>query len=181
MPQRRAVRPNPQRATLKKALKPAADDAAKVGGFFDIFKAQNPASIAILTVFIILVTMVCGPIAAMLAKLCPTRIRYSGLSLPCHVGNGWFGGLLPATAFAISAKAGNICAGLRDAVIIAGVTAMIGTIFVPNGTPRKSIFTGDQICGPPLSTPPRGTCHGPGFSARAGAARYPKAPRRPSG
>jgi MFS family permease len=123
----------------------AADNTtvAKAGNFFDIFTSQNLAIIAILTFFIILVTMVYGPIAAMLVELYPTRIRYSGLSLPYHIGNGWFGGLLPATAFAISAQAGNIYAGLWYAVVVAGATVVIGTIFVPNGTHKKSIFTDD--------------------------------------
>ena len=123
----------------------AADNTtvAKANGFFDIFKVQNLKVIAILTFFIVLVTMVYGPIAAMLVELYPTRIRYSGLSLPYHIGNGWFGGLLPATAFAISAQAGNIYAGLWYAVIVAGATVIIGTIFVPNGTHKKSIFTED--------------------------------------
>lgn len=121
----------------------AADNTtiAKANGFFDIFKAQNLKIIAILTFFIALVTMVYGPIAAMLVELYPTRIRYSGLSLPYHIGNGWFGGLLPATAFAISAQAGNIYAGLWYAVIIASITVVIGTIFVPNGTHKKDIFS----------------------------------------
>ena len=123
----------------------AADNTtiAKVGGFFDFFKVQNLSVIAILTYFIILVMMVWGPIAAMLVELYPNRIRYSGLSLPYHIGNGWFGGLLPATAFAISAQAGNIYAGLWYAVIVAGATVVIGTILVPNGTHKKSIFTED--------------------------------------
>ena len=123
----------------------AADNTtvAVASHFFDIFKAQNLQIIAILTFFIILVTMVYGPIAAQLVELYPTRIRYSGLSLPYHIGNGWFGGLLPATAFAISAQAGNIYAGLWYAVVVALMTVVIGTIFVPNGTHKKDIFADD--------------------------------------
>ena len=120
----------------------AADNTsiAVAANFFDIFTAQKLTIIAILTYLIILVTMVYGPIAAMLVELFPTRIRYSGLSLPYHIGNGWFGGLLPATAFAISAQSGNIYAGLWYAIVVAVMTVVIGAIFVPNGTHKKDIF-----------------------------------------
>jgi MFS family permease len=120
----------------------AADNTtvAKANNFVDIFTGQKLTIIAILTYLIILVTMVYGPIAAMLVELYPTRIRYSGLSLPYHIGNGWFGGLLPATAFAISAQSGNIYAGLWYAIVVAVMTVVIGTIFVPNGTHKKDIF-----------------------------------------
>jgi MFS family permease len=116
---------------------------AKAENFIDIFTAQKLKIIAILTFLIILVTMVYGPIAAMLVELFPTRIRYSGLSLPYHIGNGWFGGLLPATAFAISAQSGNIYAGLWYAIVVALMTVVIGALFVPNGTHKKDIFAGD--------------------------------------
>ncbi|OHC57794.1 MAG: MFS transporter [Rhodobacterales bacterium RIFCSPHIGHO2_02_FULL_62_130] len=120
------------------------ETVAKASGFLDIFTAQKLTIIAILTYLIILVTMVYGPIAAMLVELFPTRIRYSGLSLPYHIGNGWFGGLLPATAFAISAQSGNIYAGLWYAIVVALMTVVIGTIFVPGGTHKKSIFADDS-------------------------------------
>jgi MFS family permease len=121
----------------------AADNTtvAKAGNFVDIFSAQKLTIIAILTFLILLVTMVYGPIAAMLVELFPTRIRYSGLSLPYHIGNGWFGGLLPATAFAISAQSGNIYAGLWYAIVVALMTVVIGAIFVPGGTHKKDIFS----------------------------------------
>lgn len=132
-------------AALKAAGYPlvAADNptVAKAEHFFDIFTGQKITVILILTYLILLVTMVYGPIAAMLVELFPTRIRYSGLSLPYHIGNGWFGGLLPATAFAISAQAGNIYAGLWYAIVVALMTVVIGAIFVPGGTHKKSIFT----------------------------------------
>ena len=112
--------------------------------FVDIFTGQKLLIVAILTYLIILVTMVYGPIAAMLVELFPTRIRYSGLSLPYHIGNGWFGGLLPATAFAISAQTGNIYAGLWYAIIVALMTVVIGALFVPNGTHKKDIFADDS-------------------------------------
>ena len=116
---------------------------AKAENILDVFTAQKLTIVVILTYLIILVTMVYGPIAAMLVELFPTRIRYSGLSLPYHIGNGWFGGLLPATAFAISAQSGNIYAGLWYAIIVALMTVVIGAIFVPGGTHKKSIFADD--------------------------------------
>ncbi len=121
----------------------AADNTtvAKAAGFFDIFTAQKLKIVAILTYLIVLVTMVYGPIAAMLVELFPTRIRYSGMSLPYHIGNGWFGGLLPATALAISAQSGNIYSGLWYAIVVAALTVVIGAIFVPNGTHKKDIFS----------------------------------------
>jgi MFS family permease/uncharacterized protein YjbJ (UPF0337 family) len=123
----------------------AADNTtiAKASGFFDIFKAQNLKVILLLTYLIVLVTMVYGPIAAMLVELFPTRIRYTGLSLPYHIGNGWFGGLMPATALAISAQSGSIYAGLWYPIAIAAATVVIGLIFVPGGTHKKDIFADD--------------------------------------
>ena len=135
-------------AALKGAGYPmvAADNVsvAKATNFFDIFTGQKLMVIVILTYLILLVTMVYGPIAAMLVELFPTRIRYSGLSLPYHIGNGWFGGLLPATAFAISAQSGNVYAGLWYAIVIALMTVVIGAIFVPGGTHKKDIFADDN-------------------------------------
>lgn len=113
---------------------------AKVNSFGDIFKAQNLTVIITLTYLILLVTMVYGPIAAQLVELYPTRIRYSGLSLPYHIGNGWFGGLLPALVLAISAQTGNIYSGLWYPIGVALVTVVIGALLVPNGTHKKSIF-----------------------------------------
>ncbi len=146
----KAVKGNFERA-LNDALKAAGyplvasenTSVAVAQNLLDIFTGQKLALVAILTYLIILVTMVYGPIAAMLVELFPTRIRYSGMSLPYHIGNGWFGGLLPATAFAISAQSGNIYAGLWYAIIIAVMTTIVGAIFVPNGTHNKSIFTDD--------------------------------------
>jgi hypothetical protein len=134
-------------AALKQAgypLVPADNTTiAKAQHFFDIFSSQKLTIVAILTYLVILVTMVYGPIAAMLVEMFPTRIRYSGLSLPYHIGNGWFGGLMPATAFAISAQTGNIYSGLWYAIVIAVMTVVIGTLFVPGGTHKKDIFAGD--------------------------------------
>jgi MFS family permease len=123
----------------------AADNTtvAKASNFFDIFSGQKLGMVALLTYLIVLVTMVYGPIAAMLVELYPTRIRYSGLSLPYHIGNGWFGGLMPATAFAISAQTGNIYGGLWYVIVVALMTLVIGAIFVPGGTHKKDIFADD--------------------------------------
>ncbi len=87
--------------------------------------------IVVLTALVLLVTMVYGPIAAMLVELFPTRIRYTSMSLPYHIGNGWFGGFLPTTAFAIVAATGDFYAGLWYPVIIAAVTVVIGAVMLP--------------------------------------------------
>jgi hypothetical protein len=79
---------------------------------------------------VILVTMVYGPIAAMLVEMFPTRIRYTSMSLPYHIGNGWFGGLLPTTAFAMTAATGDIYYGLWYPVIVAAGTFIIGMLFI---------------------------------------------------
>jgi Sugar (and other) transporter len=84
----------------------------------------------LLTVLVIYVTMVYGPIAAMLVEMFPTRIRYTSMSLPYHIGNGWFGGFLPTTAFAIVAATGNIYYGLWYPIAIAIMTLVIGALFV---------------------------------------------------
>ncbi|MFK0161336.1 MFS transporter [Rhizobium sp. NPDC090279] len=89
-----------------------------------------PLTIAILTVLVIYVTMVYGPIAAILVEMFPTRIRYTGMSLPYHIGNGWFGGLLPATVFAMSAAKGDIYYGLWYPIAVAAMTLVIGLIFI---------------------------------------------------
>ncbi|CDX14218.1 General substrate transporter [Mesorhizobium sp. ORS 3324] len=89
-----------------------------------------PATIGILFILVVFVTMVYGPIAAILVEMFPTRIRYTGMSLPYHIGNGWFGGLLPATVFALSAYKGDIYYGLWYPVVIAAMSLIIGMIFV---------------------------------------------------
>jgi MFS family permease len=88
-------------------------------------------SIILLTILVIYVTLVYAPIAAWLVELFPTRIRYSGLSLPYHIGNGWFGGFLPATVFAIVAATGNIYSGLWYPIAVAVMSLVIGFIFLP--------------------------------------------------
>ncbi|NBS72659.1 MAG: MFS transporter [Betaproteobacteria bacterium] len=120
-------------AALKEAKYPTKADPAKV---------DKVMVIVILTYLVILVTMVYGPIAAMLVELFPTRIRYTSMSLPYHIGNGWFGGLLPTTAFAIVAQTGNMYNGLWYPIIIAGMTFVIGMIFVKE-TKDVDIYAND--------------------------------------
>ena len=95
----------------------------------DPAKLNKPLVVAILTLLVIYVTMVYGPIAAMLVEMFPTRIRYTSMSLPYHIGNGWFGGLLPTTAFAIVAQTGNIYNGLWYPIVVAIMTFVIGFSF----------------------------------------------------
>ncbi len=95
-----------------------------------------PMTVLLLVILVIYVTMVYGPIAAWLVELFPTRIRYSGLSLPYHIGNGWFGGFLPATVFAIVAATGNIYSGLWYPIIVAAASFVIGLIFLPETKDR---------------------------------------------
>lgn len=108
-------------ATLKSLNYPPSADPAKVN-----------VLMLILLVFVqvVYVTMVYGPIAAFLVELFPTRIRYTSMSLPYHIGNGWFGGMLPLTTAAMVAANGNIFAGLWYPVIVAGITFVIGTLLI---------------------------------------------------
>ena len=127
-------------------VKIAIDPKAGLSNFakmFDIFTEQRLTIIAILTLLVIFVTMVYGPIAAALVELFPTRIRYSGLSLPYHIGNGWFGGLMPATAFAMVAQTGDVFFGLWYPIAIALMTVVIGTLFVPE-TYMRNLFDGNS-------------------------------------
>ena len=120
-------------AALKAAGYPAKADMAK----FD-----KVTVVIILTYLVLLVTMVYGPIAAMLVEMFPTRIRYTSMSLPYHIGNGWFGGLLPTTAFAIVAQTGNMYNGLWYPIIIAGATVVIGGLFIKE-TKDVDIYAND--------------------------------------
>jgi hypothetical protein len=114
------------RARLKVALT-AADYPAKA----DPARVNRPMVILVCTYLVLLVTLVYGPIAAWLVELFPTRIRYTSMSLPYHIGNGWFGGFLPVTSFAIVAATGDIYRGLWYPVIIAAATVVIGALFLP--------------------------------------------------
>jgi hypothetical protein len=130
------------RATLSRE---SLADALKAAGYpakADMAKFDKVTVIAILTYLVILVTMVYGPIAAMLVEMFPTRIRYTSMSLPYHIGNGWFGGLLPTTAFAIVAQTGNMYNGLWYPIIVAGMTFVIGMLFVKE-TKDVDIYAND--------------------------------------
>jgi MFS family permease len=120
---------------LTQAIRAAGYPAA-----YDPAKANKVLAVAILTLLVLYVTMVYGPIAAQLVELFPTRIRYSGMSLPYHIGNGWFGGFLPTTAFAMVAATGDIYYGLWYPIVIALMTFVIGLLFVPE-TKDRDIFT----------------------------------------
>jgi Sugar (and other) transporter len=116
-------------AEFKKTVLAAAKSAGLTAGADE--KGMNKGMIlAILVYLVILVTMVYGPIAAMLVEMFPTRIRYTSMSLPYHIGNGWFGGLLPPFAFAMVAATGDIYYGLWYPVIVAAGTFVIGMLFI---------------------------------------------------
>ncbi len=115
------------------AFKKDLGDAMKAAGYptkADPAKVNTALTVAILTLLVLYVTMVYGPIAAMLVELFPTRIRYTSMSLPYHIGNGWFGGLLPSISFAMVAQNGNIYHGLWYPIGIAAITLVIGMLFV---------------------------------------------------
>ncbi len=120
-----------QRAAFTGAVTAAVGEAGYPVKGADPAAINTPMLIAVLTYLAILVTMVYGPIAAALVELFPTRIRYTSMSLPYHIGNGWFGGLLPPIAVALVAATGNIYAGLWYPIAIAAMTFVVGLIFVP--------------------------------------------------
>jgi hypothetical protein len=116
-------------AELKKAL----TEAIRGHGYpakADPSQINYVMVVLLLTFLVVLVTMVYGPIAAMLVEMFPTRIRYTSMSMPYHIGNGWFGGFLPPVAFAVVAATGNIYDGLWYPIIIASMTLVIGVLFV---------------------------------------------------
>ncbi|WP_194791454.1 MFS transporter [Pseudomonas sp. UFMG81] len=112
---------------LKEAGYPEKADPAKI---------HYPMVLLLLTILVIYVTMVYGPIAAWLVELFPARIRYTSMSLPYHIGNGWFGGFLPTVAFAMVAATGDIYYGLWYPIVIAVMTAVLGTFFLPETKDR---------------------------------------------
>jgi MFS family permease len=101
-----------------------------------------PMTVLLLVILVVYVTMVYGPIAAWLVEMFPTRIRYSGVSLPYHIGNGWFGGFLPATVFAIVAATGNIYSGLWYPIAIAAMSFVVALIFLPETKDRDIAHLG---------------------------------------
>lgn len=127
-------------AAAQAAGYPKAGDASiikqpSVGGV--LTDSRSLTLIGLLFVLVLYVTMVYGPIAALLVELFPTRIRYTGMSLPYHIGNGWFGGFLPPTAFAIVAATGNIFAGLWYPIVVAVMTLIIGFFLLPETKDRN--------------------------------------------
>ncbi|NML63510.1 MHS family MFS transporter [Massilia sp. RP-1-19] len=127
------------------ALKTEVGAAIKAAGYppkADPEQINKPMVVLLLFILVIYVTMVYGPIAAMLVEMFPTRIRYTSMSLPYHIGNGWFGGLLPTTAFALVAFKGDIYYGLWYPIIIALITVVIGMLFVKE-TKDNDIYAAD--------------------------------------
>ncbi|WP_454917537.1 MFS transporter [Xanthobacter sediminis] len=112
-------------------------DVVKMAHPFDVFRPQVAAVIGLLFILVLFVTMVYGPIAAALVELFPASIRYTSMSLPYHIGNGWFGGLLPATSFAMVAATGDIYFGLWYPIVFALMTFVIGLLFVPETKDRN--------------------------------------------
>jgi MFS family permease len=136
-------------STLTSVGYPAASNPSvvKISNPFDIFRPQPFKIVLCLCFLMVLVTMVYGPMAAALVELFPTRIRYTSMSLPYHIGNGWFGGLLPASMFAMNAQNGSIYFGLWYPIVIAGATVVIGLLFIPE-TKNRNIFAGDSSTHP---------------------------------
>jgi len=137
--------PAPLDAEGRKALVSAFQDEAKAAlaaaGYpsaADPAAINKPMVVAILFILVLYVTMVYGPIAALLVELFPTRIRYTAMSLPYHIGNGWFGGFLPTIAFAIVAATGDITSGLWYPILAAGLACLIGLLWLPE-TFRRDI------------------------------------------
>jgi hypothetical protein len=132
-PDPRAI-PAPARADAIKAFQDRARIALTAAGYperADPAQVNKPLVVLILFILVLYVTMVYGPIAALLVELFPTRIRYTSMSLPYHIGNGWFGGFLPTTAFAMVAATGNIYYGLWYPIVVALLTVVIGLFFLP--------------------------------------------------
>lgn len=129
-----------KKAAIAAFAKQVTSDLETVGypAKADPDQIDKPVVVAILFYLVLLVTMVYGPIAAMLVELFPSRIRYTSMSLPYHIGNGWLGGLLPAIGFAMVAANGDIYHGFWYPVIVAAATCVIGLVFLPE-TYKRSI------------------------------------------
>ena len=129
-----------ERAGAAEAFRKELAEATAAAGYpakADPAAINKPLVVAILFYLVLLVTMVYGPIAALLVELFPSRIRYSAMSLPYHIGNGWFGGFLPTTAFAMVAATGNIYYGLWYPVVVAVITLVVGLLFLPETFRRR--------------------------------------------
>jgi hypothetical protein len=116
------------KAALTSGGYPAKADPAKI---------NKPVVVGILFILVLYVTMVYGPIAALLVELFPAKIRYTSMSLPYHVGNGWFGGFLPTTAFALVAATGDIYYGLWYPILVCVITLIAGLLFLPETRTRN--------------------------------------------
>ncbi|MFZ6693218.1 MFS transporter [Undibacterium sp. SXout20W] len=137
--------PKEEAAAKDKAFSKELADAIKAAGYppkADPEQINKPMVLVLLIILVIYVTMVYAPIAAMLVEMFPTRIRYTSMSLPYHIGNGWFGGLLPTTAFALVAFKGDIYYGLWYPIVIALATVVIGGLFIRE-TKDNDIYEGD--------------------------------------
>lgn len=137
--------PKEEAAAKDKAFSKELSEAIKAAGYpakADPKQIDKPMVLVLLVILVLYVTMVYGPIAAMLVEMFPTRIRYTSMSLPYHIGNGWFGGLLPTTAFALVAFKGDIYYGLWYPIIIALATFVIGALFIRE-TKDNDIYAGD--------------------------------------
>jgi hypothetical protein len=129
------------RASAIKEFQVKAKDALVAAGYpdkADPSAINKPGVVGILFILVLYVTMVYGPIAALLVELFPTNIRYTSMSLPYHVGNGWFGGFLPTVAFAMVAATGDIYYGLWYPIVVASLCFVIGLALLPE-TFKRSI------------------------------------------
>ncbi len=134
-----------ERTTKRAAFEAEVASAISAAGYprrADPAQVNKPAVLGLLTAMVILVAMVYGPIAAQLVELFPTRIRYTSLSLPYHIGNGWFGGFLPPLAFAMVAATGNIYFGLWYPIGVALMTFVVGLLLIPE-TKGRNIYASD--------------------------------------
>jgi MFS family permease len=138
-----AVVSGPEKAAAIKAFGTEVKTALTAVGYpekADPAQINKPLVVAILVILVLYVTMVYGPIAALLVELFPTKIRYTSMSLPYHIGNGWFGGFLPTAAFAMVAATGDIYYGLWYPIVACAVTALVGLVFLPE-TFRRSLHS----------------------------------------
>jgi MFS family permease len=138
-PDPRVVKGAERKAAIA-AFQSAAKAALSAAGYpekADPAGINKPKVVLILFILVLYVTMVYGPIAALLVELFPARIRYSAMSLPYHIGNGWFGGFLPTTAFAMVAATGDIYYGLWYPIVVAGATLIVGLFLLPETFKRK--------------------------------------------
>jgi MFS family permease len=138
-----AVVSGPDKAAAIKAFGTEVKTALTAVGYpekADPAQINKPLVVAILVILVLYVTMVYGPIAALLVELFPTKIRYTSMSLPYHIGNGWFGGFLPTAAFAMVAATGDIYYGLWYPILACAVTALVGLVFLPE-TFRRSLHS----------------------------------------